>query len=265
MMGRTIPCASLIALIALGASGQRTPTSPVFEVASVKPHNPEIRGDSVDFSAERFTATNIPLGGLILMAYNITVRQISGQDPLLSERYDIVAKAEHAVRRDQMLRMLQALLAERFKLVVHRETREVPVYALVVGRGGPKLHRSDPSHGEVINPLTPTGAGGAELKSGHVVFKDESMSDFAWALSRMVVTGDRVVLDNTGLHGTYDFELTFEPPRRPSGAEVPGAAAISDASSIFEAVQEQLGLKLESKKGPVEFLIIDHIEKPSAN
>jgi uncharacterized protein (TIGR03435 family) len=213
---------------------------------------------------ERFTATNIPLGGLILMAYSITVRQISVQDPLLSERYDIAAKAEHAVSRDQMLRMLQALLAERFKLVVHRETREVPVYALVVGRGGPKLPRSDASRGEVITPLTPTGAGGTELKSGHLVFKDESMSDFAWALSRMTATGDRVVLDNAGLNGTYNFELTFE-PRTPPRAEVPGTATSIEGPSIFEAVQEQLGLKLESKKGPVEFLIIDHVERPSAN
>jgi uncharacterized protein (TIGR03435 family) len=264
-MDRTIQCASLIALVLFGASGQSTSTSPVFEVASVKPHSPEIRGNSVEFSVERFTATNIPLGGLILMAYNITVRQISGQDPLLSERYDIAAKAEHAVSRDQMLRMLQALLAERFKLVVHRETREVPVYALVVGRRGPKLHHSDPSRGEVINPLTSTGAGGTELKSGHLVFKDESMSDFAWALSRMNATGDRVVLDNTGLNGTYDFELTFEPSQRLPGAEVPGAATSIEGPSIFDAVQEQLGLKLESKNAPVEFFIIDHVERPSAN
>jgi len=265
-MGRTIPCASLIALMSSGAYGQSTPAAPVFEVASVKPHSAGIRGSSVDFSVgERFTATNMPLGGLILMAYNITVRQISGQDPLLSERYDIAAKAEHVVSRDQMLRMLQSLLVERFKLVVHRETRDVPVYALVVGRGGPKLHRSDPSRGEVINPRTPTGAGGTELKSGHLIFKDESMSDFAWALSRMAAIGDRVVLDNTGLNGTYDFELTFEPSKMLVGGEAPGTSTSIEGPSIFESVQEQLGLKLESKKGPVEFLIIDHVEKPSAN
>jgi uncharacterized protein (TIGR03435 family) len=252
-------------LMTFGASGQSTSTSPVFEVASVKPHSADIRGNTVDFSVERFTATNITLGGLILMAYNITVRQLSGQDQWLSERYDIAAKAEHPVSRDQMRRMLQALLAERFKLVVHWETREVPVYALIVGKGRPKLGHSDPSRAEAINPLTPTGAGGTELQSGHLVFKNESMSDFAWALSRMVATGDRVVLDNTGLSGTYDFELTFEPPRKPSGAETPGKATSIEAASIFDAVQEQLGLKLESKKGPVAFLIVDHVERPSAN
>jgi len=261
---RTISCASLAVLMTVGTSGQSTPPS-VFEVASVKPHSAEIRGNSVDISVERFTTTNIPLGGLILMAYNITVSQISGQDQWLSERYDVVAKAEHPVSRDQMRGMLQALLAERFKLVVHWETREVPVYALLVGKGRPKLRPNDQSSAGVINPLTPTGAGGTELRSGHLVFRNESMSDFAWALSRMVVTGDRVVLDNTGLRGTYDFELTFEPPRRPSGAEATGTATSIEVPSIFDAVQEQLGLRLESKKGPVQFLIVDHVEKPSAN
>jgi uncharacterized protein (TIGR03435 family) len=81
----------------------------------------------------------------------------------------------------------------------------------------------------------------------------------------MVATGDRVVLDNTGLNGTYDFELTFEPPRTLPGAAVPGEAGSIEGPSIFEAVQEQLGLKLEAKKGPVQFLIIDHVERPTAN
>ena len=207
----------------------------------------------------------MPLGGLILMAYNITVRQISGQDPLLSEGYDIAAKAEHAVRRDQIMRMLQTLLVERFRLAVHWETREVPVFALVAGRGGARLQRSDPSRGEVSNPRTPAGAGGTELRSGHLVFRDESMEDFAWALSRMNATGDRVVLDDTGLTGNYDFELTFEPPRREPAAETPGTAIRVEGPSIFEAVQEQLGLKLEPRRGPVQFLVIDHVERPSAN
>jgi len=91
------------------------------------------------------------------------------------------------------------------------------------------------------------------------------MSDFAWALSRMTAIGDRVVLDHTGLNGTYDFELTFEPSKMPTGAEGPGTATGIEGPSIFESVQEQLGLKLEAKKGLVEFLIIDHVEKPSAN
>jgi uncharacterized protein (TIGR03435 family) len=190
------------------------------------------------------------------MAYNITVRQLSGPGPALSERYDVAAKAEHAVSRDQMLRMLQSLLVDRFKLVLHRETKEVPVYALVVGKGGPKLRPSDTPKSEGSNPRTPSRAGGSELRSGHLIFKNESMADFAWALSRAAATGDRVVLDHTGLEGTYDFELRFEPRELAVSLEGP---------SIFEAVQEQLGLKLESKKDAVEFLVVDSVEKPSAN
>jgi uncharacterized protein (TIGR03435 family) len=239
----------------------------VFEVASVKPSKGEVRGNSAEFSegGNRFTATNMPLGGLILMAYNITVRQLSGPGPALSERYDVAAKAEHAVSRDQMLRMLQALLVDRFKLVLHRETKEVPVYALVVGKGGPKLRPSDTPKSEGTNPRTPSRAGGSEPKSGYLIFKNESMADFAWALSRAAAVGDRVVLDNTGLDGTYDFELRFERGGAPAGAETRNLGASLEGPSIFEAVQEQLGLRLESKKGAVEFLIVDSVERPSAN
>jgi uncharacterized protein (TIGR03435 family) len=266
-MRRTIRGASLIALMAIGAFGQGPPIPLVFEVASIKPSKGEARA-SAEFSegGNRFTATNMPLGGLILMAYNITVRQLSGPGTGLSGRYDVSAKAEHAVSRDQMLRMLQALLVDRFKLVLHRETKEVPVYALVVGKGGPKLHPSDTPKSEGANPRTPSRAGGSEPKSGHLIFRNESMADFAWALSRSAATGDRVVLDYTGLDGTYDFELKFERVGAPPvGAETRELAAGLEGPSIFEAVQEQLGLRLESKKGAVEFLIVDSVEKPSAN
>ena len=97
-----------------------------------------------------------------------------------------------------------------------------------------------------------------------MIFKNESMPDFAWALSRTAGIGDRVVVDDTGLKGNYDFELTFERDSAPAGADV-GEPARLVGPSIFSALQEQLGLKLESKKAPVEFLIIDHIERPSEN
>jgi uncharacterized protein (TIGR03435 family) len=257
-MGRTIRCAGLCALIVIGACGQDAPARLAFEVASVKPSKGEVRGASAEFSegGNRFTATNMPLGGLILMAYNITVRQLSGPGTGLSDKYDVAAKAEHTMSREQMLRMLQALLVDRFKLVLHWEAKEVPVYALVVGKGGPKLHPSDTPKSEGANPRTPSRAGGSEPRSGYLIFKNESMADFAWALSRAAAIGDRVVLDHTGLEGAYDFELRFETREPAAGLEGP---------SIFEAVQEQLGLRLESKKGAVEFLIVDSVEKPSAN
>jgi uncharacterized protein (TIGR03435 family) len=126
-MGRTIASASLIAFLSFGARGQVATAPSTFEVASVRLNKTGLRGGSMDFSkgGERFTATNTPFGALVLIAYSLTVRQLSGPDELLSERYDIAAKAEHAVSPDEMLRMLQRLLVDRFKLVVRKETKEV--------------------------------------------------------------------------------------------------------------------------------------------
>ena len=267
-MGRIIARAGLIAFMSLGACGQVATAPSVFEVASVRLNKTGTRGGSMDFSkgGERFTATNMPLGALVLVAYNVTVRQLSGPGASLSEKYDIAAKAEHAVSADEMLHMLQALLVDRFKLVVRQETKEVPVYALTIGKGGPKLRQGDPPEREGATPRTPSHAGGTEPRSGHLIFKNESMSDFAWALSRTAGIGDRVVVDNTGLKGNYDFELTFERDSRPpAGADVREPAIRLQGPSIFSALQEQLGLKLESKKAPIEFLIIDYVEKPSEN
>src|SRR5689334_10915718 len=116
-MRQILAAVSLIACVPFGAAG-----SGAFGVASIRPNRSRDRG-SMEFpkGRERFVATNMPLGAIILTAYNITVRQLSGSDPILSERYDIAARAEHAVGRDEMLRMLQALLRDRFKLVVQRE------------------------------------------------------------------------------------------------------------------------------------------------
>jgi len=260
-MGRSIAIASLLACSSLAAYGQQGTALPAFEVASVKQNKSGDRGGSMEFSkgGERFTAINMPFGALVLIAYNITVRQLSDPPEFVSEKYDVIAKAEHSVRSDEMLRMLQALLADRFKLVIRRETREVPVYALTLARGGPKLQpaASPDSHASV--PRTPAHASGNEVRSGHVAFQAESMSDFAWALTRMAGIGDRIVVDQTGLRDRYDFELKFGRDRL--GPEnVP-----SQDPSIFSALQEQLGLKLESKKAPVEFLIIDHVERPTEN
>jgi len=267
-MGRIITSASLIAFLSCGAWGQGTTGAPVFEVASVRLNKTGVRGGSVEFSAggERFTGTNMPFGAYMVIAYGITPRQLSAPDGFLSEKYDIAAKAEHAVSRDQMLRMLQALLADRFKLVLRREMKEVQVYALVVGRGGPKLQPTDVPRSAGANPRTPAGAGGTEPKSGHLIFKNESMSDFAWALSRVAGIGDRVVVDYTGLKGNYDFELKFERDSSPqAGAEIAEPATRREGPAIFTALQEQLGLRLESRKAPVEFFIIDRGEKPTEN
>lgn len=266
--GRSVACTSLIALMPFGLCGQIAAAPPAFEVASVKLSKTGIRGGSMEFSqgGERFTMTNMPLGALILVAYNITVRQLSGPAEFISEKYDIAAKAEHPVSPNEMLRMLQSLLADRFKLVLRRESNEVPIYALTIAKGGSKLRWSSAPESEGAAPRIPARAGGAEPGNGHLIFKNESMADFAWALTRMAHIGDRVVVDDTGLKGKYDFELTFVPDVTPrAGGAGRELAILPDGPSIFSALQEQLGLKLESKKASVEFLIIDHIERPSGN
>ncbi|HEY3837642.1 MAG TPA: TIGR03435 family protein [Bryobacteraceae bacterium] len=244
--------------------GQAAPL-PAFEVASIKLNRTGIRGGSMEFSkgGERFTGTNMPFGAYILVAYGITVRQLSGPGAFLSERYDIVAKADHPASSLQMLHMLQTLLADRFKLVVRRETREVPVYALTISKAGPRLHRSDPQDAGTTIPRTPASAGGAESRTGYT-FKNESMPDFAWALTRMAGIGDRIVVERTGLEGNFDFDLNFQRDTVPTSPDVRDPAP-REGPSIFSAIQEQLGLKLESTKAPVEFLEIEHVERPSEN
>jgi len=209
-------------------------------------------------AGERFTATNTSLGQLIVTAYGITPQQVSPLDPAIYEKYDVQARADHPVTRRDMLPMLQALLADRFRLGIRREMREQSVYALVIDKRGdkrgPKLQMSKEDL-----PWTLSRARGNEQSSGRMIFENESMPDFAFALSTLVVVG-RVVVDKTELTGSYDFKLNFAPPDRLSD---PSTA--QDAPSIFTAVQEQLGLRLEAQKAPVEFLVIEHVERASDN
>ena len=228
-----------------------------FEVASVKLNKTGARGASAVPApgGRRFTATNAPLMMLVMLAYNVTQRQIAGlPNSFNAEGYDIEAKTDHPVSYQQLMRMLQSLLADRFKLTLHRETKELPVYAMVVAKGGPKL-RENPALGD---PLVTRGA-----KAGEQVFQNFPMPRFAFILS---VQLDRSVEDRTGLAGSYDFTLAYMRDRVGAGVlEGREAQPSSDTPSIFTALQEQLGLKLESAKGPVETLVIDHVERPSEN
>jgi len=250
---RAIAIASLVASTLSGALGQ---PSKAFEVASVRPNRSEGGRASAEFSlgGERFSATNMSLGGLIILAYGVTPSQLSPLDAVVYEKYDVQAKADRSTRRTEMLRRLQALLADRFTLSIRREMRVAPAYALVVGKRGPKLHLS-----EEELPWSFSRARGNEQKSGRIIFENESMADFANVLTTLVVIG-RIVVDKTGLKGKYDFQLSYAPPSVFSEPATGPAAP-----SIFTAVQEQLGLKLESQNGPIEFLVIEHVERPSEN
>ena len=253
---RAIASATLLAVAATAAFPQPS----TFEVASIRSNQTGGGRSSAEFSlgGQRFIATNISLGALIIVAYSVTPQQVAPLDPFIRDRYDVQAKADHAVSRDEMLRMLKALLADRFKLRIRRKLREIPVYALIRGKGELKLHLS----AEQL-PWTLTRALGAEQHVGpriaRLSFENESMTDFAAFLSTQFAVG-RHVVDETGLKGNYDFELSHTPPDLPTS--VPAGP---EAPSIFTSVQEQLGLKLEPRRAPVEFLVIEHAEKPSEN
>lgn len=274
MIGRIAYLTLLLASVAAIARCQ--PAGPSFEVASVRLHRNAGEKGNMEFApgGERFAATNVPLSLLIATAYNVTLPQFTGQNsalPVLSERYDIQAKAEHPVSCPEMSRLLQSLLEDRFKLVVRRETKDLPSYALVVDKGGPLLHLSEASHVHDAAPLNPYHARGGERSGGYLVFKDETMSDFAFRLSTLVVLGGRIVVDKTGLDGHYDFELKFAPeaafaPATGANLREPLPASIFTAgASIFTALREQLGLRLEPQEIPIEVLSVEHAERPTEN
>jgi uncharacterized protein (TIGR03435 family) len=237
---------ALLGLSAPGVRGQSAGTArPEFEVASIKPHPPSEGPPGISMIIEhgRLTFTAVTVRACIRKAYGLKIYPPSrGPDALSTDRYDIVAKAPGDATEEQTVLMLRALLEERFKLAVHRETRELPIYALVVGKNGPKF-REAPADGTETQI---DSGGGHQIRAHHA-----SMKLLASALSEHI---DPVV-DATGLTGLFDFNLDFTLDESLSATGI----------SLFEAVQQQLGLKLEARKGPVEVVVIDHVEKPSAN
>jgi bla regulator protein BlaR1 len=228
----------------------------VFEVASIKLNKSGARGGRFSTEPGGIVATNMPLRTFIKAAYGVQDYQLSGGPGWLdSERYDIAAKSEGALLDDKLLLMLRALLEDRFKLTLHREKKELPGYALVIGKSGLKVH-------EVEHEGKSWTRFGRGSLNGHEV----SMPALADALSGRL---GRPVVDSTGIKGFFDVNLEWTPdqsqPRGPKESVEPLPADDGAGPTIFTALQEQLGLKLESRKGPVEILVIDRIEKPSEN
>ena len=284
-MTRTSVGACLAVLTAIGLCGQSGTKPLTFEVASIKPNT----GDDHRFFIQiqpggGLRTTGSTLKMLLTLAYDVREFQISGGPGWINtERYDIMAKAGDAAVSDnaddprkmtdeqrrtvgeQMREHLRALLAERFQLTLHRETKEQSVYALVVAKGGPKLQQSEAKEG--------TGPRGM-MRMGRGEFSGQGVPLQMLTQSLSSQLG-RPVIDQTGLKGNFDFKLEWTPDPGQSGggpfggAPPPGADAPPppdpNGPSVFTAVQEQLGLRLESQKGPVEMLVIDKVEKPSEN
>jgi uncharacterized protein (TIGR03435 family) len=285
----------LVTTAHLRAQNPAPASKPSFEVASVKQNK---SGEGfIRFGLQpggRFTAQNVPVRELIRFAYNLQPFQIEGGPGWVSsDRFDVTAKAEGDIpptgpgQSGPIQEMMQGLLAERFKLKIRRETKEMPVYALVMARSDGKLGKQiEPStidcvaqRGRGAGPGGRGGPGGPPpappqpgerpqcgmfMGIGSVGAGDVAIEQLAQLLSQQV---QRIVIDKTGLTGRYSFNLEFTPAQMPPpGAVPPGVqlpAVNPDGPSIFTALQEQLGLKLDSTRGPVETLVIDSIEPPT--
>jgi uncharacterized protein (TIGR03435 family) len=310
--------AALAALLASGASAQ-SEAVPEFEVASIKPAPPpaanmimvRMRGGPGSDDPGRLDWQNVSLRNMLTNAFNLKEYQLQGPDWLNSERFDVSAKIPANTTREQFRLMLQKLLAERFKMTFHHETKEHAAYALTVAKGGPKLKESDPNDNSGFAAMPMPGRGGdiqmramapppppppgaarggegpkpggplpgrggmMRMMPGHLEAKKMAVDGLVNTLSNL--TGKPVV-DETGLKGIYDFTLDFAPesaegpmmmaPPPGGGGEVrmPSASEPASGATIYSAVQQQLGLKLESKKLPLDNVVIDRIEKiPTEN
>lgn len=248
----------LLATAGIGVVVAQTPARREFEVASIRPNNsgpPKMYiNPFVLAPGGRFTATNVTLVDVIVMAYQTRRIQMQGGPAWIdSDRFDIVAKADMdqgRVEPGQLMPMVQALLVDRFKLTVHKETRETQVYALVAGKNPPKLQPS--KEGEQT-----TSTQGAR---GQINFQRIGVVGLANTLSNILHTP---VVDQTGITGSFDFTLDpmqFAAPPNPDNPVRPDFSEL-----VLTAVQEQLGFKLEKKKAPLEFTTIDRAEKPTQN
>jgi uncharacterized protein (TIGR03435 family) len=265
-------------LIAVKCDAQPAAPRPEFEVASIKTGPPGARGWAiVPFPGGRLQGKNVSLKRLIAMAYSVTDNQVFGDvNWLTSEGFDFEAKASGPATVPELRLMVQSLLDDRFKLKIHRETRELPIYSLVLARTGEKLGpglveapngdcgvsvtpQAPPPKGVVV-PNTPCGGVGANPSGIHG--QRARIAQLADRLSTML---GRPVLDETGLRGSYDIALTLTPDARPPEPPAGATAADPTGPSLFTAIQEQLGLKLQGGKGPVDVIVIDAVEKPSAN
>jgi uncharacterized protein (TIGR03435 family) len=242
---------ALLSLAAIAAHAQM----PAFEVASIKPNRSMGGGSSIHLSNGLVQMDNVSLKKVMLNAWSIPDDReymIDGPAWLTTEHFDINGRFPADTPVPQVRQMMQDLLQERFKLSLHRETRQLPIYSLLVARNGPKIHAVEPGQ-----PRT-SGAPG-RLEATKI-----TMQKLADLLARMA---GAPVADATALPGAYDFVLEWSPEESLRTSAADGSASGGNGGpSIFTALEEQLGLKLAGSKGPVEVLVVDHIERvPTGN
>jgi uncharacterized protein (TIGR03435 family) len=270
-----------VVVMATALAAQQTSERVAFEAASIKPNDGSSPGQAIRIQpGGRFNVVNIPARQLITYAYQLQPYQLVGGPAWLTDRYDIVAKMDGEVtpspvpgQPDRAMLAMRTLLSERFELVGHRETREMDIYALTVvkpGQLGPALKRAAEDcspeglaarRGNPAPSATPFFCGLRGEGPGKLAMSGMPISFYANNLANQV---GRFVVDRTGLEGRWDFTLTFvprPPPGQPESAAPP--AVDPDAPDLFTALREQLGLKLDATKGPVDVFVVESIEKPA--
>ncbi len=279
-----------VAVVSAGVALSAQTQSPRFDVASVKPNTSDLETLSA-FQGRRFTARGVTLKALISTAYGMSEQplpdyQISGGPKWLdSDRFDVVATAPgtpdsaRGTFASPVLTILRNLIEERFQLQTHLETKDLPVFALVLARRdgtlGPGLRRrtvdcaARATAGDRTRPLDPAPADhrtcGGRVGPGSLTATGATMTNIVSGLARLIPGINRIVLDRTGLTGTFDVDLTWTPDTTADNHGAPLPPVDSNAPSLFTALEEQLGLKLESTKEPVDVLVIDHVEHPTAD
>jgi uncharacterized protein (TIGR03435 family) len=251
-MSRSVVVASLMALASCLISAQTAPAPLAFEVAAIKPNTSGERGNSEHGDNVVIVMTNISLKQLVEKAYDVRDFSFSGPDWLTSAHFDITVKPPAGfVYREQMRPMLQTLLAERFKLAVHRESKVMSAYALVRGKGDIKFRQVDPG-----DQGTSSSAQRGRYDGTRV-----TLAGFADFLQRQL---DQPVVDKTDLKGIFHIQLEFSPTQGQASPDTPPPD--SDGPSLYTALQEQLGLRLVSQKLPIEVVVVDHMERtPTEN
>jgi uncharacterized protein (TIGR03435 family) len=272
---------SSLMIFCCALTGQ-TGARPEFEVASIKPAAPDARGSYIrPGPGGGVSITNMSLKDLIVMAWRVQPFQISGGPAWLdSIHYDIVAKPEARPKQNEIPEMLQALLEDRFQLKLNRETKELPIFALVMARKDNRLGPgfSESTAGDCIQPdpssrpappqpgvPPPRYCGQMMMGLNRLTAVGVPVANLTPMLSRLL---GRTVIDKTGLTENFNINVQWTPDETQALQLPPGAPAPpsdTTAPSLFTAFQEQLGLKLESQKGPVDILIIERAEKPSEN
>jgi uncharacterized protein (TIGR03435 family) len=266
----TLAAAVLLAAAAFGVYAQERPR-PQFAAASVKPNtdNPPNRMQR-PLPGGRWSAKNASLAMMIVTAYKVQRYQlVGGPSWMESDGFDIEATAGSDVKVPPLLLMLQSLLADRFKLALHRENREMPVYRMSGAKGSFNPPPPDPACLESAPPAARGGTPCGLLRIGMSGSVDGGNAPMAQLVGTLAAIVGRPVIDETGFTGTLDVHLKFTPDQAAQGLPGGGLSAPADPDpsrpNIMEALREQLGLKLTSSKGPVEVLVIDHAERPSAN